>query len=164
MANAKTSLFALWSLTGLTVNDCCLKQLNLDRLLARMWDEMGLVRVYSKPQGQQPYFDEPFVLSSVSVFLFSPHCMITFQTCPYLIYISLLLVWFNRIEVAARLKTSVTTSTELWWRIWSMPLCWARALGTILKIVVFLSILKTKMLFRLSRKRYINKNISIGIG
>ncbi|CAN7041628.1 unnamed protein product [Brassica oleracea var. botrytis] len=42
----------------------CLKQLNLDRLLARMWDEMGLVRVYSKPQGQQPDFDEPFVLSS----------------------------------------------------------------------------------------------------
>ncbi|KAH0877749.1 hypothetical protein HID58_065143 [Brassica napus] len=38
--------------------------LNLDRLLARMWDEMGLVRVYSKPQGQQPDFDEPFVLSS----------------------------------------------------------------------------------------------------
>ncbi|KFK41687.1 hypothetical protein AALP_AA2G160000 [Arabis alpina] len=38
--------------------------LNLDRLLARMWDEMGLVRVYSKPQGQQPDFDEPFVLSA----------------------------------------------------------------------------------------------------
>ncbi|KAH0864076.1 hypothetical protein HID58_081287, partial [Brassica napus] len=36
--------------------------LNLDRLLAKMWDEMGLVRVYSKPQ--QPDFDEPFVLSS----------------------------------------------------------------------------------------------------
>ncbi|CAN6896189.1 unnamed protein product [Brassica oleracea] len=34
------------------------------RLLAKMWDEMGLVRVYSKPQ--QPDFDEPFVLSSVS--------------------------------------------------------------------------------------------------
>uniref|UniRef100_M4DJC1 OBG-type G domain-containing protein n=1 Tax=Brassica campestris TaxID=3711 RepID=M4DJC1_BRACM len=38
--------------------------LKANRLLARMWDEMGLVRVYSKPQGQQPYFDEPFVLSS----------------------------------------------------------------------------------------------------
>uniref|UniRef100_A0A1J3EN52 Developmentally-regulated G-protein 2 n=1 Tax=Noccaea caerulescens TaxID=107243 RepID=A0A1J3EN52_NOCCA len=38
--------------------------LNLDRLLSRMWDEMGLVRVYSKPQGQQPDFDEPFVLSA----------------------------------------------------------------------------------------------------
>jgi small GTP-binding protein len=42
----------------------CNLKLNLDRLLARMWDEMGLVRVYSKPQGQQPDFDEPFVLSS----------------------------------------------------------------------------------------------------
>lgn len=40
-------------------------QLNLDRLLARMWEEMGLVRVYSKPQGQQPDFNEPFVLSTV---------------------------------------------------------------------------------------------------
>ncbi|CAL9097771.1 unnamed protein product, partial [Musa textilis] len=39
-------------------------QLNLDRLLARMWEEMGLVRVYSKPQGQQPDFTDPFVLST----------------------------------------------------------------------------------------------------
>lgn len=42
-----------------------LKQLNLDRLLARMWDEMGLVRVYTKPQGQQADFDDPAVLSAV---------------------------------------------------------------------------------------------------
>lgn len=40
-------------------------QLNLDRLLARMWEEMGLVRVYTKPQGQQPDFTDPVVLSSV---------------------------------------------------------------------------------------------------
>lgn len=31
-----------------------------------MWDEMGLVRVYTKPQGQQPDFSEPVVLSTVS--------------------------------------------------------------------------------------------------
>lgn len=42
----------------------CNLQLNLDRLLARMWDEMGLVRVYTKPQGQQPDFSEPVVLST----------------------------------------------------------------------------------------------------
>ncbi|ONK59271.1 uncharacterized protein A4U43_C08F4740 [Asparagus officinalis] len=42
----------------------CNLKLNLDRLLARMWEEMGLVRVYSKPQGQQPDFDEPSVLST----------------------------------------------------------------------------------------------------
>lgn len=41
-------------------------QLNLDRLLARMWEEMGLVRVYTKPQGQQPDFSDPVVLSTVS--------------------------------------------------------------------------------------------------
>ncbi|GFP85718.1 developmentally-regulated G-protein 1 [Phtheirospermum japonicum] len=37
----------------------CNLKLNLDRLLARMWEEMGLVRIYTKPQGQQPDFDEP---------------------------------------------------------------------------------------------------------
>lgn len=43
-------------------------QLNLDRLLAKMWDEMGLVRVYTKPQGQQPDFTDPVVLSAVCYF------------------------------------------------------------------------------------------------
>ncbi|KAF4379467.1 hypothetical protein G4B88_024915 [Cannabis sativa] len=38
--------------------------LNFDRLLAKMWEEMGLVRVYTKPQGQQPDFTDPVVLSS----------------------------------------------------------------------------------------------------
>ncbi|KAL0341846.1 UNVERIFIED_CONTAM: Developmentally-regulated G-protein 2 [Sesamum calycinum] len=42
----------------------CNLKLNLDRLLARMWEEMGLVRIYSKPQGQQPDFTEPVVLSA----------------------------------------------------------------------------------------------------
>ncbi|CAJ1950811.1 unnamed protein product [Sphenostylis stenocarpa] len=41
----------------------CNLKLNLDRLLGRMWDEMGLVRVYTKPQGQQPDFSDPVVLS-----------------------------------------------------------------------------------------------------
>ncbi|XVE51881.1 hypothetical protein DITRI_Ditri02bG0076500 [Diplodiscus trichospermus] len=38
--------------------------LNLDRLLSKMWEEMGLVRVYTKPQGQQPDFSDPVVLSA----------------------------------------------------------------------------------------------------
>ncbi|CAO2186489.1 unnamed protein product [Urochloa humidicola] len=42
----------------------CNLKLNLDRLLARMWEEMGLVRVYTKPQGQQPDFSDPVVLST----------------------------------------------------------------------------------------------------
>ncbi|TQD69403.1 hypothetical protein C1H46_045062 [Malus baccata] len=29
-----------------------------------MWEEMGLVRVYTKPQGQQPDFGDPVVLSA----------------------------------------------------------------------------------------------------
>ncbi|CAI5966706.1 unnamed protein product [Closterium sp. NIES-64] len=39
-------------------------ELNMDHLLARMWEEMGLVRVYTKPQGQQPDFADPVVLST----------------------------------------------------------------------------------------------------
>eukprot|EP00941_MAST-03F_sp_MAST-3F-sp1_P004342 g4342.t1 len=38
-------------------------QLNMDRLLERMWYEMGLVRVYTKKRGEQPDLDEPVVLS-----------------------------------------------------------------------------------------------------
>ncbi|KAL9247268.1 hypothetical protein vseg_020717 [Gypsophila vaccaria] len=38
-------------------------RLNLDRLLAKMWEEMGVVRVYTKPQGQQPDVSEPVILS-----------------------------------------------------------------------------------------------------
>lgn len=44
-------------------------QLNLDRLLSKMWDEMGLVRVYTKPQGQQPDFTDPVVLSTVGFYI-----------------------------------------------------------------------------------------------
>ena len=39
-------------------------KLNLDYLLARMWDAMGLIRVYTKRRGCPPDVDEPVVLSS----------------------------------------------------------------------------------------------------
>jgi hypothetical protein len=39
-------------------------KLNLDRLLAKMWDYMGLIRVYTKRRGAPPLFHEPLVLSS----------------------------------------------------------------------------------------------------
>ena len=39
-------------------------QLNLERLLERMWDYMGLIRVYTKRRGAPPDFREPLVLSS----------------------------------------------------------------------------------------------------
>nr|XP_016441213.1 PREDICTED: developmentally-regulated G-protein 1-like [Nicotiana tabacum] len=39
-------------------------ELNLDRLLAKMWEEMGLCIVYAKPQDEQPDFEEPMVLSA----------------------------------------------------------------------------------------------------
>nr|XP_023916659.1 developmentally-regulated G-protein 2-like [Quercus suber] len=42
----------------------CNLMLNFDRLLAKMWEEMGLVRVYTKPQGQQPDFSDPVALSA----------------------------------------------------------------------------------------------------
>ena len=34
------------------------------RLLAKMWDYMGLIRVYTKRRGAPPLFNDPLVLSS----------------------------------------------------------------------------------------------------
>nr|POF05301.1 isoform 2 of developmentally-regulated g-protein 2 [Quercus suber] len=74
----------------------CNLMLNFDRLLAKMWEEMGLVRVYTKPQGQQPDFSDPVALSAV-------WGLLEF----------ILLVFDFRIEVAALLKTSVITNIEV---------------------------------------------------
>lgn len=38
--------------------------LNLDYLLQRMWDYMGLIRIYTKRRGQAPDLSQPIVLSS----------------------------------------------------------------------------------------------------
>lgn len=35
---------------------------NLDELLERMWDKLNLVRVYTKPKGRDPDYEEPVVL------------------------------------------------------------------------------------------------------
>ncbi|KAK6284329.1 hypothetical protein POUND7_003281 [Theobroma cacao] len=65
------NLKACSSILGLNVNGSWeytvglkMQLLNLDRLLSKMWEEMGLVRVYTKPQGQQPDFSDPVVLSA----------------------------------------------------------------------------------------------------
>ena len=42
----------------------CYQDLNLDGLLARVWEEMALVRIYTKPQGAKPDFEEPCILSA----------------------------------------------------------------------------------------------------
>ncbi|XRB19382.1 developmentally-regulated GTP-binding protein [Pseudoscourfieldia marina] len=47
-----------------TVPISCYMELNLDGLLARMWETMSLVRVYTKKRGGKPDFDEPVVLSA----------------------------------------------------------------------------------------------------
>uniref|UniRef100_A0A6U4BXR3 OBG-type G domain-containing protein n=1 Tax=Phaeomonas parva TaxID=124430 RepID=A0A6U4BXR3_9STRA len=38
--------------------------LNLDRLMAKIWRYLGLVRIFTKPKGQQPDLEEPVVLTS----------------------------------------------------------------------------------------------------
>jgi len=40
----------------------CAIGLNFDVLLAKIWDYLSLVRVYTKKRGQKPYFAEPVVL------------------------------------------------------------------------------------------------------
>jgi len=42
----------------------CNLSLNLDYLLERLWQELGLVRVYTKKRGQPPDFSAPIVLTS----------------------------------------------------------------------------------------------------
>lgn len=39
-------------------------KLNLDEMLQRMWEYMGLIRIYTKKRGQQPLLSDPIVLSS----------------------------------------------------------------------------------------------------
>ena len=41
----------------------CHMKLGMDHLLRRTWNDMGLVRVYTKKTGQKPDFDEPVVLA-----------------------------------------------------------------------------------------------------
>lgn len=41
----------------------CYANLNLDGLLAQMWDMMGLVRIYTKKPSEKPDFGDPVVLS-----------------------------------------------------------------------------------------------------
>ena len=41
----------------------CYQDLNMDGWLERIWDMMGLVRVYTKKTGKKPDFDDPIVLS-----------------------------------------------------------------------------------------------------
>eukprot|EP01130_Rhizamoeba_saxonica_P018412 TRINITY_DN9203_c0_g1_i1.p1 TRINITY_DN9203_c0_g1~~TRINITY_DN9203_c0_g1_i1.p1 ORF type:complete len:408 (-),score=97.49 TRINITY_DN9203_c0_g1_i1:9-1232(-) len=42
----------------------CSLELNLDYLLQRMWDELGLVRIYTRRKGSTPSFDDPIVLTA----------------------------------------------------------------------------------------------------
>lgn len=65
----KCSLPVYMDFTIMNLSFLLFGQLNLDRLLSRMWEEMGLVRVYTKPQGQQPDFSDPVVLSAVCLTL-----------------------------------------------------------------------------------------------
>jgi len=41
----------------------CNMSLNLDRLLDRIWDYLGLTRIYTKRRGQAPDLSEPVVLT-----------------------------------------------------------------------------------------------------
>ena len=44
----------------------CAQELNIDLLLARVWEYLDLVRVYTKRRGQRPDFVEPVILRSGS--------------------------------------------------------------------------------------------------
>ena len=44
----------------------CEERLNLDYLLARMWEKLTLVRAYTKKRGQYPDFSEGIILRNGS--------------------------------------------------------------------------------------------------
>ena len=49
-----------------SLNCVCLNiRWNLDYLMERIWQELALVRVYTKPKGGAPDFEEPLVLSNL---------------------------------------------------------------------------------------------------
>eukprot|EP00242_Pyramimonas_sp_CCMP2087_P014914 CAMPEP_0198210694 /NCGR_PEP_ID=MMETSP1445-20131203/21715_1 /TAXON_ID=36898 /ORGANISM="Pyramimonas sp., Strain CCMP2087" /LENGTH=404 /DNA_ID=CAMNT_0043884819 /DNA_START=148 /DNA_END=1362 /DNA_ORIENTATION=- len=50
--------------TKYSVAISCYLELGLDYLLETMWEAMGLVRVYTKKQGNKPDFAEPVILSA----------------------------------------------------------------------------------------------------
>lgn len=39
-------------------------KLNLDYLLAKIWEKLNFLRIYTKPRGQRPSFEEPLILRS----------------------------------------------------------------------------------------------------
>lgn len=41
----------------------CHAKLNTDRFLDKMWEYLGLCRVYTKPRGKKPDFEDPLVLT-----------------------------------------------------------------------------------------------------
>lgn len=43
---------------------CAALEWNLDELVERCWDYLDLIRVYTKPKGEQPDYDTPVVLPS----------------------------------------------------------------------------------------------------
>lgn len=39
-------------------------QLGFERLLRMIWDELGLIRIYTKKRGDEPNFNEPIILTN----------------------------------------------------------------------------------------------------
>lgn len=55
--------------------------LNLDFMLQKMWDYLGLIRIYTKRRGQLPDLTEPIVLSSERCFLLISRSILILCTC-----------------------------------------------------------------------------------
>lgn len=62
-----TKFLVRWSLflsrRPMSVVVSCHRQWNLDTLLERLWEELEMVRVYTKKRGEFPDFSDPLVLT-----------------------------------------------------------------------------------------------------
>lgn len=59
----------MWVLDSFDVKFCCPYcsahlEWNLDGLLEKIWDYLDLVRIYTKPKGMNPDYEDPVILSS----------------------------------------------------------------------------------------------------
>lgn len=51
------------------------QKLNLDNLLAKLWEYLNIIRVYTKPRGKRPDFHEPLILRSGSTIEHTCHAI-----------------------------------------------------------------------------------------
>lgn len=108
--------------------------LNLDFMLQKMWDYLGLIRIYTKRRGQQPDLNEPIVLSSER---FELYCSVVTErtTCinvlARLFTSNNIMILFHLLGTACPLKLLARPCQKTYWMYSTLLLCGVGALSSI---------------------------------